>query len=97
MQLGGAEGLQRARQWVKVCSWLLGMHRRHGTPAAAHDRFAERENASDTLNGVNAIRFEVRDTGTGIPQNALKLIFEPVEPRKIGPFVLQGLFLKRQE
>ena len=32
--------------------------------------------AEDTLNGVNAIRFEVRDTGTGIPQNALKLIFE---------------------
>ena len=30
-------------------------------------------------------------------QLALKLIFEPVEPRKIGPFVLQGLFLKRQE
>ena len=27
---------------------------------------------------------------------ALKLIFEPVEPRRIGPFVLQGLFLKRQ-
>ena len=30
-------------------------------------------------------------------QLALKLIFEPVEPRKIGPFVLQGLFLKCQE
>ena len=30
-------------------------------------------------------------------QLALKLIFEPVEPRKIGPFTLQGLFLKRQE
>lgn len=30
-------------------------------------------------------------------QLALKLIFEPVEPRKIGPFVLQGLFLKRQD
>lgn len=27
---------------------------------------------------------------------ALKLIFEPVEPTKIGPFVLQGLFLRRQ-
>lgn len=27
---------------------------------------------------------------------ALKLIFEPVDPVKIGPFVLQGLFLKRQ-
>lgn len=27
---------------------------------------------------------------------ALKLIFEPVDPMKIGPFVLQGLFLKRQ-
>ena len=29
-------------------------------------------------------------------QLALKLIFEPVEPRRIGPFTLQGLFLKRQ-
>ena len=28
---------------------------------------------------------------------ALTLIFEPVEPRRIGPFTLQGLFLKRQE
>ena len=27
---------------------------------------------------------------------ALKLIFEPVEPMKLGPFVLQGMFLKRQ-
>ena len=27
---------------------------------------------------------------------ALKLIFEPVEPTRFGPFVLQGLFLKRQ-
>lgn len=27
---------------------------------------------------------------------ALKLIFEPVEPRRVGPFVLQGMFLKRQ-
>ena len=27
---------------------------------------------------------------------ALKLIFEPVEPIRIGPFMLQGLFLKRQ-
>lgn len=27
---------------------------------------------------------------------ALKLIFEPAEPRKVGPFVLQGLFHKRQ-
>ena len=29
-------------------------------------------------------------------QLALNLIFLPVEPRRIGPFVLQGLFLKRQ-
>ena len=28
---------------------------------------------------------------------ALKLIFEPAEPRQIGPFTLQGLFHKRQE
>jgi len=28
---------------------------------------------------------------------ALKLIFEPREPKKIGPFVLQGIFLKRQK
>lgn len=28
---------------------------------------------------------------------AIKLIFEPVDPVKIGPFVLQGLFLKRQD
>lgn len=28
---------------------------------------------------------------------ALKWIFEPVNPKKIGPFVLQGLFLRRQE
>mmetsp|Transcript_31485 Transcript_31485/g.46446 ORF Transcript_31485/g.46446 Transcript_31485/m.46446 type:complete len:549 (+) Transcript_31485:153-1799(+) len=27
---------------------------------------------------------------------ALKWIFEPVEPTKVGPFVLQGLFLRRQ-
>ncbi len=27
---------------------------------------------------------------------ALKLIFEPAEPRKLGPFVLQGMFHKRQ-
>ncbi|MFM1874405.1 MAG: hypothetical protein RL266_142 [Bacteroidota bacterium] len=27
---------------------------------------------------------------------ALKLIFRPVEPMKVGPFVLQGLFMKRQ-
>ena len=27
---------------------------------------------------------------------ALKLIFEPIEPVKLGPFVLQGMFLKRQ-
>ncbi|KAL1498479.1 hypothetical protein AB1Y20_013804 [Prymnesium parvum] len=27
---------------------------------------------------------------------ALKLIFEPVEPKRIGPFMLQGMFLKRQ-
>jgi uncharacterized membrane protein YheB (UPF0754 family) len=27
---------------------------------------------------------------------ALKLIFEPAEPRKVGPFVLHGLFHKRQ-
>lgn len=27
---------------------------------------------------------------------ALKWIFEPIEPTKIGPFVLQGMFLKRQ-
>lgn len=27
---------------------------------------------------------------------ALTIIFEPVEPRKIGPFTIQGLFLKRQ-
>jgi uncharacterized membrane protein YheB (UPF0754 family) len=27
---------------------------------------------------------------------ALKLIFEPVEPTRFGPFVLQGMFLKRQ-
>ena len=30
-------------------------------------------------------------------QLALKLIFEPVEPRQLGPFKLQGLFLKRQD
>ena len=29
-------------------------------------------------------------------QLALKLIFEPVEPRRVGPLTLQGLFLKRQ-
>lgn len=28
---------------------------------------------------------------------ALTLIFQPVEPRRIGPFTLQGLFLKRQD
>jgi uncharacterized membrane protein YheB (UPF0754 family) len=28
---------------------------------------------------------------------ALKMIFEPTEPRKIGPFNWQGLFLKRQD
>ncbi|MGH7857931.1 MAG: hypothetical protein ACREQY_11425 [Candidatus Binatia bacterium] len=28
---------------------------------------------------------------------ALHLIFEPLEPKKIGPFVLQGLFLRRQK
>ena len=28
---------------------------------------------------------------------ALKLIFEPVEPRRVGPLVVQGLFLKRQD
>lgn len=28
---------------------------------------------------------------------AIKLIFEPVDPVKLGPFVLQGLFLKRQD
>ena len=28
---------------------------------------------------------------------ALKVIFEPLEPIKIGPYKLQGLFLKRQE
>jgi uncharacterized membrane protein YheB (UPF0754 family) len=28
---------------------------------------------------------------------ALKCIFEPVEPVQVGPFVLQGLFLKRQQ
>ncbi len=27
---------------------------------------------------------------------AIQLIFTPLEPKKIGPFVLQGLFLKRQ-
>jgi uncharacterized membrane protein YheB (UPF0754 family) len=27
---------------------------------------------------------------------ALKLIFEPVEPTRVGPFTLQGMFLKRQ-
>src|SRR5207302_11362285 len=27
---------------------------------------------------------------------AIKAIFEPVEPRRIGPFVLHGLFLRRQ-
>lgn len=27
---------------------------------------------------------------------ALKCIFEPVEPTKFGPFILQGTFLKRQ-
>lgn len=27
---------------------------------------------------------------------ALKLIFEPVDPVHIGPFAVQGLFLKRQ-
>ncbi len=28
---------------------------------------------------------------------ALKLIFEPLEPKKIGPFTFQGLFIKRQK
>lgn len=28
---------------------------------------------------------------------ALKWIFEPVNPKKVGPFVLQGLFLRRQK
>lgn len=28
---------------------------------------------------------------------ALKWIFEPIEPTRIGPFVLQGMFLKRQK
>jgi len=28
---------------------------------------------------------------------ALKIIFEPLEPRRIGPVVVQGLFLKRQK
>ena len=28
---------------------------------------------------------------------AIKMIFEPEEPRKIGPFTLHGLFLKRQD
>ncbi|MCK6511699.1 DUF445 family protein [Myxococcota bacterium] len=28
---------------------------------------------------------------------ALKMVFEPVKPVKIGPFVIQGLFLKRQK
>jgi hypothetical protein len=28
---------------------------------------------------------------------ALKWIFEPVNPTKIGPFIFQGLFLKRQK
>jgi len=27
---------------------------------------------------------------------ALRMIYEPVEPRKIGPFTIQGLFLRRQ-
>ena len=27
---------------------------------------------------------------------ALKLIFEPVEPQRVGPFMLQGMFLRRQ-
>ena len=28
---------------------------------------------------------------------ALKLIFEPVEPTRIGPFLLHGMFLQRQQ
>lgn len=28
---------------------------------------------------------------------ALKIIFEPINPIKIGPFILQGMFLKRQD
>lgn len=28
---------------------------------------------------------------------AIQLIFSPVEPKKVGPFILQGLFLKRQK
>ena len=28
---------------------------------------------------------------------ALRIIFQPLEPKKIGPFVIQGLFLKRQK
>ena len=28
---------------------------------------------------------------------AIQLIFTPLEPKKVGPFVLQGLFLKRQQ
>lgn len=27
---------------------------------------------------------------------ALKIIFEPIEPKRVGPFVFQGVFLKRQ-
>ena len=27
---------------------------------------------------------------------AIQLIFTPVEPKKFGPFIVQGLFLKRQ-
>jgi uncharacterized membrane protein YheB (UPF0754 family) len=28
---------------------------------------------------------------------ALKWIFEPIDPTRIGPFILQGMFLKRQK
>lgn len=35
-------------------------------------------------------------TGTVTTWLALKIIFSPLNPKKVGPFVFQGLFLKRQ-
>lgn len=35
-------------------------------------------------------------TGTATTWLALKIIFSPLDPVKVGPFVFQGLFLKRQ-
>lgn len=46
----------------------------------------------------NQWAMSIGGTIVGLATNwlALKWIFEPVEPTKIGPFILQGKFLKRQ-